>query len=1026
MAKTFEQGKAEIVNLVRYFSTNRAAFHEPSIREADVCASLIEPFFVALGWDVRNTEMVAPQNREVIPQEKLDDEGHSKSPDYAFRARMTPKFYTEAKKPSTNIKDDPGPAYQLRRYAWSAKLPLSILTNFKEFAVFEGSTRPAHSDKANKARIWYFTFDEYEGRWREIWDVFSYVAVLGGQFDQFAGSKKGKRPTATVDAEFLKEIEGWRESLARNMALRNPRLSHEDLNKAVQLTIDRIIFLRMAEDRGIEQEERLWKLAQEPEIYRRFMKDVCRRADDKYNSGLFHFDEEPGVESEPDKLTPRLVVDDKVLKPILTDLYFPSPYAFQVLPVEILGNIYEQFLGKVIRLTKGHQAKVEEKPEVRKAGGVYYTPVYIVDYIVENTVGAMIDGKSPAQLAGKGKGQPLRILDMACGSGSFLLGAYQYLLSYCLKWYLENGPEKYSKAVWQANGQGAWRLTIGERKRILTTHIFAVDIDPQAVEVTKLSLLLKVLEGETDESLGKQTQGRLFDDRALPNLDENIKCGNSLIGTDCGFFADDEERTRIKPFNWKIGFPAAMTAGGFDCVIGNPPYVRIQTMKEWAPSEVEIYKDIYRSAKVGNYDVYVVFVERGLQLLAQRGRLGFILPHKFFNARYGEALREMVAEGRHLSHVVHFGHQQVFDGATTYTCLLFLDKAGKAECRFAKVDDLEAWRNSGQAIEGRIPAAKIASAEWNFTVGPNSGLCNKLASMPVKLGDAADIFVGLQTSADDVFIMDLVRETAKTFRLKSKSLDAEWTFEKDLFFPLVSGTDVNSYAPLPNRQYILFPYRVLSEQASLIAMTEIQERFPKTAAYLLENRDRLEDREKGSFRGPGWHRFGRSQNLGIQERRKICVPRLVEGLHAGYDRKGAHFLDNVDVGGVVFKAQYQSQSLEYLLALLNSRLLRWYFPSISAPFRGGWRSANRQFLSQLPFRAIDLSDESDKARHGRMVGLVEQMLRFHKSLQETDSEQSRDVLQHQIDATDAEIDRLVYDLYGLTEEEIKLVERSAP
>ena len=251
--------------------------------------------------------------------------------------------------------------------------------------------------------------------------MFSYEAVLGGRFDHFAESKKGRRGTATVDAEFLKEIEGWRQSLAQNMALRNPALSNEDLNKAVQLTIDRIIFLRMAEDRGVEQTERLRKLTERPEIYRHFIKDVCRRADEKYNSGLFHFDSEPGIASEPDKLTPRLVVDDKVLKPILTALYFPCPYEFRVMPVEILGNVYEQFLGKVIRLTKGHQAKVEEKPEVRKAGGVYYTPAYIVDYIVKNTVGPMIDGKSPAQLAGKGTGQPLRVLDMACGSGSFLL-----------------------------------------------------------------------------------------------------------------------------------------------------------------------------------------------------------------------------------------------------------------------------------------------------------------------------------------------------------------------------------------------------------------------------------------------------------------------------------------------------------------------------------------------------------------------------------------------------------------------------
>ena len=155
------------------------------------------------------------------------------------------------------------------------------------------------------------------------------------------------------------------------------------------------------------------------------------------------------------------------------------------------------------------------------------------------------------------------------------MGAYQYLLTYCLAWYTGNGPEKYPKAVWQANGQGAWRLTIGERKRILTTHIFGVDINPQAVEVTKLSLLLKVLEGETDESLGRQTQMKLFDERALPNLDRNIKWGNSLVGSGyCtgSLISDPEEQKRVNPFDWKAAFPKIMKVGGFDCIIGNPPY----------------------------------------------------------------------------------------------------------------------------------------------------------------------------------------------------------------------------------------------------------------------------------------------------------------------------------------------------------------------------------------------------------------------------------------------------------------------
>ena len=469
-------------------------------------------------------------------------------------------------------------------------------------------------------------------------------AVWSGAFDQYAASKR-KRGTSEVDVEFLKEIEGWRESLARNIALRNKDISSDDLNAAVQLTIDRVVFLRMAEDRGLEPYEQLLKLCERPDIYARFMRDLCRRADEKYNSGLFHFQKEPGVSEAPDRITPKLAVDDKVFKPILQSLYFAhgSPYHFGVLPVEILGTVYERFLGKVIRLTAGHQAKVEEKPEVRKAGGVYYTPAYIVDYIVKQTVGRQIEGRSPAQLAGcETASRPSRVLDMACGSGSFLLGAYQCLLDHCLQVVHRAQPRRRtSRPSTKTPAPAQWRLTIEEKKRILTTHIFGVDIDPQAVEVTKLSLLLKVLEGENDADAFPALE--LFHDRALPNLADNIKCGNSLIGPD--YFtgkllpAPDEMR-RVNPFDWGTAFPDAMKAGGFDCVIGNPPYIRIQTMKEWAPLEVEIYKELFRAGRAGNYDIYVVFVEQGLKLLNRQGRLGFICPHKFFNAQYGEPLRE--------------------------------------------------------------------------------------------------------------------------------------------------------------------------------------------------------------------------------------------------------------------------------------------------------------------------------------------------------------------------------------------------
>ena len=542
-------------------------------------------------------------------------------------------------------------------------MALSILTNFEELGVYDCTLRPHPAEKPSHGQIQHFCFEQYPDRWRELWDVFSREAVWGGAFDQYAASKR-KRGTSEVDVEFLKEIEGWRDTLARNIALRNKGISSDDLSTAVQRTIDRIVFLRMAEDRGLEPYEQLLKLCERDDVYPRFMRDLCRHADEKYNSGLFHFQKESDVSEDPDRITPKLTVDDKVLKAILQSLYFAhgSPYHFGVLPVEILGTVYERFLGKVIRLTPGHQAKVEEKPEVRKAGGVYYTPAYIVDYIVKQTVGRQIEGRSPAQLAG-GKGQPpFRALDMACGSGSFLLGAFRHLLDHCLKWYVEHTPESFKKAVYEDPRDGHWRLTIDEKKRILTTHIFGVDIDAQAVEVTKLSLLLKVLEGETDQTVSRQQ--RLFHDRALPNLADNIKCGNSLIGPDYftgKLISDPDEMKRVNPFDWQTRFPEVFNAGGFDAVIGNPPYISIQTMNETGPDEVAYFNSHFNAAGKGSYDIYVVFIERGIGLLAAHGALGFIVPSKFFATDYGRPLRGILSEQKILAGIVDFRHGQVFE-----------------------------------------------------------------------------------------------------------------------------------------------------------------------------------------------------------------------------------------------------------------------------------------------------------------------------------------------------------------------------
>ena len=516
---------ATILDLVARFRANLDSYKRGLYNETQVRREFIDPFFDALGWDVANRQGYAEAYKDVVHEEAIKVGGGTKAPDYGFRIGGTRKFFVEAKKPSVDLKADVHPAYQLRRYAWSAKLPLSILTDFEEFAVYDCRVKPDKGDKSSAARVMYLTFDQYADRWDEIAGVFARDAILKGSFDKYAEAKGGKRGTAEVDAAFLAEIERWRDLLAHNIALRNAALSQRELNFAVQQTIDRIIFLRICEDRGIEPYGALLGLVNGAEVYQRLLLRF-RHADARYNSGLFHFETDPkgGRGDAPDTLTPRLAIDDKVLADILRSLYYPdSPYEFSVLPADILGQVYEQFLGKVIRLTAGHRAVVEEKPEVRKAGGVFYTPTYIVDTIVRRTLGKLLAGLTLRQVAGLAprdgrKATPVRVADIACGSGSFLLGAYQFLLDWYLAAYLADGAggaEKWATGrnprLYQ-NGRGEWRLTIGERKRILLDHIYGVDIDPQAVEVTKLSLLLKVLEGEDEQTIGQQLA--LFPERA--------------------------------------------------------------------------------------------------------------------------------------------------------------------------------------------------------------------------------------------------------------------------------------------------------------------------------------------------------------------------------------------------------------------------------------------------------------------------------------------------------------------------------
>jgi len=993
----------EILELIERFDNNRESYRSGTYNETQLRREFVDPFFGILGWDVNNEKGYAEAYKDVIHEDSIKIGGVTKAPDYCFRIGGTRKFFVETKKPSVNLKDDISPAFQLRRYAWSAKLSLSILTDFEEFAVYDCRVKPSKTDKASTARIMYMSnCADYAQHWDEIASIFSRDAILKGSFDKYIESSKGKKGTAEVDDVFLKEIESWRDMLARNLALRNPELSQRDLNFAVQCTIDRIIFLRICEDRGIERYGQLMALQNGDRMYERLC-ELFYRADERYNSGLFHFQKEKDRSESPDTLTPNLDIDNGALRDVIKNLYYPeSPYEFSVLSADILGHVYEQFLGKVIRLTAGHRAVVEEKPEVRKAGGVYYTPTYIVDYIVKNTVGKLLKPETQNQkletLTPKSKIKDItpkdiskiRILDPACGSGSFLLGAYQYLLDWHRDWYVANDPEKWatgrSPALYQSGKSEVrspksetdnWRLTTAERRRILLNNIYGVDIDPQAVEVTKLSLLLKVLEGESEQTIVKQL--KMFHERALPDLGNNIKCGNSLIGTDfyninveTGFkpvsTVDDEERRKVNPFDWEKEFPEIMKNGGFDAVIGNPPYGA-----ELPESAADYLKNNFQTF-VWRGESYLVFVEQALRLIKWNGLFGYIIPDTYLNLGFTQSLRTFLLQNSKLREIVSLP-SNVFTGTTVDTTLLFVDKMAKTTtCHESQVlVKIFNKKSSIRAVTQPNREFSISTKVWfeqkAFNVRSNiaeTNIITRIEGENKTLLHFAEMFYGIKAYQVGKGKPPQTKEIleAKPFT-SSRKKDAT-------FLPFFDGKHISRY-------------ELLWEQNNWL----------KYGNWLAE------PRQPQKYEGE-----------------KILIRKIV-----GKTLLATYVSETSYCNTLLFVLKIKSKitlSYYYLLGILNSQFIGWYF-------RKKFQISADDTFPQIMIRDILQFPipYSDNIRHDRMVSLVDQMLSLHKQLSSSMADHEKTVIQRQIDATDQQIDQLVYELYGLTEEEIRIFEEGS-
>jgi type I restriction-modification system DNA methylase subunit len=784
----------------------------------------------------------------------------------------------------------------------------------------------------------------------------------------------------------------------KDLANNNPNLTIRELNYAVQKTIDRIIFLRIGEDRGIEQYGRLMAIQNRSNVYKNLC-ELFREADQKYNSGLFHFSSEKGNDESPDKLTINLNISDNTLKEIIKNIYYPnSPYEFSVLPADILGHVYEQFLGKVIRLSEQHHAIIEDKPEVKKAGGVYYTPTYVVDYIVKNTVDELVKDKTPKQV------EKIRILDPACGSGAFLLQAYQHLLDWHRDYYVGNIVDKYYKGknpiIYQINNED-WRLTTAEKRRILLNNIFGVDIDNQAVEVTKLSLLLKVLEGENQETLQKQL--KLFHERALPELGKNIKCGNSLIASD--FYLsnqislfDEEQKYHLNTFDWKTEFSEIFEGGGFDVVIGNPP---------WG-AELDEYQLEYLRKKnseiiVRMIDTFMYFVYQSLLKLNTSGYFGMILPDVVLYQKDNEKLRKIILDNFSLNMAVNVGN--VFKKVNRPSAILIISKFKKkslttklADLTLFKKDDKEkSLFEKNNYFESKTSNfSKVPGTLFTLSTVLGGDIWEKVNKVPhtllIDLVDEDRIQRGVSPDFKEAFVVKT--ETIEKFKLEKERLKPVVTGGKEVKryhilsngFWLIYGVDENNIKYFPNIKKYIDSYK------EKITCKEVK--LNKHSLYSLHRK-----RKESIF-------LKDKKIVGVITSDKIVVSSDLNNFYA--------------TDGLFVFSLKDKQWTECLLGILNSKLLIYIYRLISSEKGRLLAQVKPTLIETIPI-PIFKEHEEKCSQISRCVSNME--VSYQKISKAFDQEKI--VIERQIMAFESEIDKLVYDIYNLNQAEIKIIEEAS-
>jgi len=695
-----ETSKKAIAELVEKYKKVLDAGNVGKYNEEMTKKDFILPLFRYLGWDVENSN-------EVTAEENIS----KKRVDYSFRINGIPKFFLEAKSLKEQLDKDNYRFYkQAVEYSWYKGCTWAVLTDFEHMRILNAEVK---SINPLQSQFRWIDYNEYLTRFEELW-LLSKESFEQGLLDKEADRLLKRTKKQKVDKQLLADFTVFRETLSKNITKlnQNRHLSEDELDEAIQRILDRLIFIRNCEDREME-EKRLWEAKNEIHVWKK-AKEIFAYYDKNYDSKLFTYDQNNPKQVH---LCDTLDIDDVVMRDIIQGLYrtkddFVS-YDFSAIDADILGTVYEQYLGHILKKTE-KRASLTENHVHKKEQGIYYTPTYIVDYIVRNVLGKLLKEK-------KTDLENIKVLDPACGSGSFLIKTFDVLNE-----YYERNITNYSQTQLDLKTG----IPFTTKVRILQNNIFGVDLDKQAVEITQLNLLLKIAE-----------KGH-----RLPLLEQNIRCGNSLI--------DDEKLAGDKAFKWEVQFNEIMREGGFDVVIGNPPYVRQEEL-----SEIKPYLEANYETYQGTADLFVYFFEKELKILKEDGYFGMIVSNKWLRAGYGRNLRRLLT-GFWIEEFIDFGDLKVFPDATIYPCIIIMRKIRKPnpKIRICKMETLrfgslvEYVRNSSFFID----QSELDEREWNIQKREGNELLRKIRSsgLPIEEYVGAKINYGIKTGLNEVFIID--------------------------------------------------------------------------------------------------------------------------------------------------------------------------------------------------------------------------------------------------------------------------------